>query len=380
MITKSRVQRALELLSCELATDTEMSSPNGVVAASVLRGGLPSIGQALAQMALHLVDIEASVHYCSTCQLYMGRREARGHGCERKAKPSESERAPVRNYKDRHDPKPPESEPAAYYVPRPNERVRVEWGSSKYHKRVGVVLRTTREPSAPGWEHEWAGEVLLDGESAPLEFGPCLVSVQRQPKRFTAPEPLPVGARVRIVELGSDGDPTEKVGAVFPVEPGNPDGIAEGMHDSAGNPAYLAGRIGGGTWVRTVELVEEPELADAEHNPHVGSCVQCFFLTRERDELKVQLQAAQVGHDVYVGSAEETARQRDRARDELEAERAKVAELETKLANSERLRLAAARVVEAARGLPHNPQQWRLDRLYIALAAYDAAIAQKGAQ
>ena len=70
-----------------------------------------------------------------------------------------------------------------------------------------------------------------------------------QPKRFTAPEPLPVGCVVRIVEFAEDADHNElSVGSVVPIIRGSGD-------------AYLVGGVEAMSraWVRTVELVEDAE-------------------------------------------------------------------------------------------------------------------------
>ena len=77
-------------------------------------------------------------------------------------------------------------------------------------------------------------------------------------QRFTAPEPLPVGRRVRIVEVSNeDASPCHMVGEALMVvrDAAQEAGEIEATPERCG---YLARHHNGsGTWVRTVELLDE---------------------------------------------------------------------------------------------------------------------------
>jgi hypothetical protein len=215
-------------------------------------------------------------------------------------------------------------------------------------------------------------------------------------RRFTAPEQLPVGAKVRIVEIGEDKEPGHKVGDILRAEAIGYQGDQAGgyIRESYNPQGYIAIGAAGqeDTWVRTVELVEEQPVSEPEvckcdsmylrRSLHSVDCPEAGvrdyrsalgFAERMRDdaqtrvasleselsaeravtaelrekierlqkvmveqrdsiaatsrsysvlstqatELRVQLQAAKVGHEVYVGSAEECVRQRDAFEDQL---------------------------------------------------------------
>lgn len=308
------------------------------------------------------------------------------------------------------------------------------------------------------------------------------------PTRFTAPEPLPVGARVRIVELGSGShahDPGDCALVISDNDNGEQNepyayaGDHGTVRDSNSDYVYLfMTPRGSGTWVRTVELAEEPARVradnDAEFNDancasarpdpayfaraldsiatalgrpaiyahEMGSAVQA--LTRERDELKEQLELSgkadaqvksQLCKDLDAAHSEnaELTEHNAALRGEYEykcadasAERKKVAELErelssvrtardenhtelslisialrdkfgldpgstfeeireqslSRIANSERLRLAAEWVVGEMRAVSMKasgtPDEFSLRmECSITLAAYDDVIAQK---
>lgn len=104
-----------------------------------------------------------------------------------------------------------------------------------------------------------------------------------QPKRFTAPEALPVGALVKVLDVSpADCNPQHKVGDILTVIDSRDGRIMvsgeisfwSGARDPDGHQCYLAGTGVGGTWVRTVELVEPAKPAESE--PVCKNCGQSF--------------------------------------------------------------------------------------------------------
>lgn len=120
-------------------------------------------------------------------------------------------------------------------------------------KRAGLLKVTPMRERYPGEGDDRSLDCSECGNLIPAGQG-RIHQCPPQPRRFTAPEPLPVGARVRIVELGSDHDAHAKVGDIFPVSEyekdfGVPNGsimLAAGT-DNNERRAYYAKPAHGGT-------------------------------------------------------------------------------------------------------------------------------------
>jgi hypothetical protein len=237
----------------------------------------------------------------------------------------------------------------------------------------------------------------FDGEHMPG----CAANPPVPPRVYTAPEPLPVGATVRILEMGNDVFPHHQVGDLLKVVCENSYGhkgpSVYASHISGGDnkndPCYMTSEKGkGSSWVRKFELVEEPARVEAEpltrefglydkldrerdkwltecqklyaafkgsgHAPknprEAAQAISGFVadmseLTRERDELKAAVatltRQAEDGAAPLLVALETARHERDLAHQAFESARAKSAELqlhlEKALTESERRRVLA---------------------------------------